>query len=281
MKVRVGDVEIGYDRAGEGEPVLLVMGLATPRIGWFHQFRFLSQSYDVTCFDNRGVGETVFEGPWTMQHMAEDTLGLADAMGYDTFHLIGVSMGGMISQEIVLSHRDRVRSLTLMATTPGGPEAEPMTPEFAQALAISEPMDRMRRTVELTFGERFRRENPEMMELILGATLGGSVGVTPIGAGAAGTAGFLGQVTAVAAWMGAGGAAARLGSIAVPTLVLHGGKDALLPVGNGRILARDIPGARFRIWDDAGHALNAEYPEEVNAEIVAHLEAASTKVGAE
>jgi pimeloyl-ACP methyl ester carboxylesterase len=62
MKIKLGDVEVGYDRAGSGEPVLLVMGLATPRIGWFHQFHYLSQRYDVTSFDNRGVGETVFEG---------------------------------------------------------------------------------------------------------------------------------------------------------------------------------------------------------------------------
>jgi pimeloyl-ACP methyl ester carboxylesterase len=278
MKVRVGDVEFGYDRAGEGEPVLLVMGLATPRIGWFHQFHFLSKAYDVTSFDNRGVGETVFEGPWTMLDMASDAVGLADAMGYERFHLVGISMGGMISQEIVLNHPERVRSLTLMATTPGGPEAVPMTPEYAQALMIPDPMERTRRSIELTFGERFRRENPEMMKLILEATMSGSVGVTPIGAGEIVPMGFIGQVSAVAAWMGAGGSAARLGDIKVSTLVLHGGEDLLLPVGNGKILGRDIPGARLRIWDDAGHALNAEYPDEVNAELIAHLERSSARV---
>lgn len=278
MKIRVGEIEFGYDRAGEGESVLLVMGLATPRIGWFHQFNFLAQAYDVTSFDNRGVGETVFEGAWTMLDMANDAVGLADAMGYDRFHLVGISMGGMISQEIVLSYPERVRSLTLMATTPGGPEAVPMTPEYAQALLIPDPVERARRSVELMFSEKFRRENPEMMELILSATVSGSVGVTPIGAGEVAPMGFLGQVSAVAAWMGAGGSAARLGEIDAPTLVLHGGEDLLLPVGNGRILGRDIPGARMRIWDDAGHALNAEYPDEVNAELVAHLEAASARV---
>lgn len=278
MKVQVGNVEIGYDRAGEGEPVLLVMGLATPRIGWFHQFHFLSQSYDVTSFDNRGVGETVFDGMWTMQDMADDAVGLADAMGYDRFHLVGISMGGMISQELVLNHPDRVRSLTLMATTPGGPEAVPMAPEYAEALMIPDPIARMRRSVELTFSERFRRENPDMMELILKATTSGEVGVTPIGAGEIAPMGFIGQISAVAAWMGAGGAASRLRDIKTQTLVLHGGEDLLLPVGNGKILGRDIPGARLRIWDDAGHALNAEYPDEVNAELVRHLESSSARV---
>ncbi len=275
MKARVGDIEIGYDRAGAGEPVLLVMGLATPRIGWFPQFGVLSQSFDVTSFDNRGVGETSCDGSWTVLDMANDAVGLADAVGYDRFHLVGISMGGMISQEVVLHHPDRVRSLTLMSTTPGGPEAVPMAPEFAEAMMLPDPEQRMRRTVELTFGEKFRLENPEVMELILTATASGAVGVTPIGADAGASAGFFGQVMAVTAWMGSGGAASRLGEIEAPTLVLHGGDDLLLPVGNGKLLARDIPGARMRIWVQAGHALNAECADEVNAELAAHLQASS------
>jgi 3-oxoadipate enol-lactonase len=278
MKTRVGDLEIGYDRAGAGDPVLLVMGLATPRIGWFPQFNALAQSYDVTSFDNRGVGETLFEGSWTVPDMANDAVGLADALGYDRFHLVGISMGGMISQELVLKHPGRVRSLTLIATTPGGPEAVPMSPEFAEAMLLPDPERRMRRTVELTFGEKFRRENPEMMELVMSATMSGSVGVTPIGADYSASAGFFGQVMAVTAWMGLGGAASRLRDIKAPTLVLHGGADLLLPVGNGKLLARDIPGARLRIWDEAGHALNAECADEVNAELIGHLEASSALV---
>src|SRR5687767_4578663 len=156
MKIRIGEIEIGYDRQGSGEPVMLVMGLGTPRIGWFHQFQFLSERYDTMCFDNRGVGETAASSPWTMQDMAADVIGLADEFGHDSFHLVGISMGGMISQEVVLNWPDRVRTLTLMATTPGGPESEPMAAEYAEALTIADPALRMRRTIELTFGERFR-----------------------------------------------------------------------------------------------------------------------------
>jgi pimeloyl-ACP methyl ester carboxylesterase len=274
MKISIGNVEIGYDREGSGEPVMLVMGLGTPRVGWFHQFRFLSEHYDVTCFDNRGVGETLATSPWTMQDMAQDVVALADAVGYETFHLVGVSMGGMISQEVVLTSPDRVRTLTLMATTPGGPEAEPMTAEYAEALIITDPALRMRRTIELTFGEKFRRENPDMMNLILDALTSGSIGATPIGGADFASEGFFGQIAAVMTWMGSGGAASRLRDISVPTLVMHGEADMLLPAGNGRILARDIPGARARFWPEAGHALNAEYPDEVNAELHSHLQGA-------
>jgi pimeloyl-ACP methyl ester carboxylesterase len=274
VRISVGSVEFGYDRAGEGDPVLLVMGLGTPRIGWFPQFGFLSQSYDVTSFDNRGVGETVCEAGWTMQDMAADAIGLADAFGYGRFHLVGISMGGMISQEIALSYPDRVRSLALISTSPGGPEAEAMSPEYAAAMTLPDPAERMRRATELTFGEKFRRENPQMMDLILATLESGAAGVTGIGSSEM-SAGFMGQLMAVVGWMAAGGSASRLADIAIPTLVLHGGDDLLLPVANGRIIARDVPGARLRIWDDAGHALNAEYPEEVNAELVGHFESAA------
>ncbi len=277
MLIKIGDVEYGYDRAGAGEPVLLVMGLGTPRIGWFMQFQFLSQSFDVTSFDNRGVGETACAPGWTMRDMVADAIALADAFGYERFHLCGISMGGMISQEIALTYPDRVRSLTLIATSPGGPESEAMSPEYAAAMAIPDPAERMRKATELTFGAKFRRENPQMMELILTTLSSGVIGATGIGSGDLGE-GFMGQLMAVVGWMGSGGSADRLSQITVPTLVLHGGDDQLLPVANGKIIAQQIPGARLRIWEDGGHALNAEYPDEINAELVAHFEAASARV---
>jgi pimeloyl-ACP methyl ester carboxylesterase len=253
------------------------MGLGTPRIGWFPQFGVLSQRYDVTSYDNRGCGETRAQQPWTVPDMAADAVAIADAMGYDTFHLVGISMGGMIAQEVALSRPERLRSLTLISTTPGGPEAEPMKPEFAEAMAIPDPALRMRTVTALTFGKKFRTEHPEMIDLIVNATSSGDANVSMLGGDQMDT-GFMGQAMAVASWMGQGGTAARLKDIAVPTLVMHGGDDLLLPIGNGKILARDIPGAKSHFWPDAGHALNAEKPDEVNDELTAHFESASARV---
>lgn len=269
------DVEIAYDRQGSGEPILLVMGLGTPRIGWFHQFYALAEHFDVTSYDNRGVGETSYpEGPFTVADMAADALALADALGYETFHLAGISMGGMISQEIALAHPERVRTLTLLATTPGGPEAVPMTPEFAASFAIPDPKERIRRSLELTFGAEFRKHNPELIDMILEVQVG--AGMPMLGAeadtvSAGSMAGFMGQAAAVGNWFFEGGAFDRIGAIDLPTLVLHGGDDQLIPLPNGELLARTIPGARLRTWPLAGHALNAEYPDEVNAELIAHI----------
>jgi pimeloyl-ACP methyl ester carboxylesterase len=153
-----------------------------------------------------------------------------------------------------------------------------MTAEYAQALVTPDPVERARRSIELSFGEKYRCENPEMMELIINAATSGSAGVTPIGPSLDGGAGFIGQATAVARWMLGGGAASRLGRITAPTLVVHGTADLLIPVENGELLARDIPGAVLRIFSDAGHAVNHERAEDVNSEVVAHLEAASAKV---
>src|SRR5438874_873414 len=278
MKIELGGITFGYDRAGSGEPVLLVMGLGTPRIGWFHQFAFLSQAYDVTSFDNRGCGETVFDASWTLQDMAADAIALADAMGYERFHLAGISMGGMISQEIALAYPDRLRSLTLIATCPGGPEAQFMTPEYAAALALPDPKERMRRATELTFGEKFRREQPRMMKLILDALDSGIAIAGAESLAGDASAGFLNQMTAVMGWLQSGGAAAKLKDVRTPTLVMHGGDDLLLPFKNGEVIAREVPEARFRPFPEAGHAMNAEYPDDVNAELVAHLEEASARV---
>ena len=276
MKITVGDIEFGYDRGGSGDPVILVMGLGAPRLGWFPQVAALSQRYDVLTFDNRGIGETRCTGSWTIQDNAADVVALADAFGFERFHLAGISMGGMISQEVVLSYPERVLSVTLMSTSPGGPEAQLMTPEFQAALAEPDPARRTRVVAEATFGRRFRTEYPEMMEMILTGMESGAGGVSPIG-GEMGD-GFMGQVMAAASWMGAGGASARLGEITVPTLVLHGGDDLLIPLSNGEVLARDVPGARSRIWPEAGHALNFEAAEDVNAELVSHFEGASARV---
>ena len=276
MVITVGGIEFGCDRGGSGDPVILVMGLGAPRLGWFPQFAVLSQKYDVVTFDNRGVGETKASAPWTIQDNAADVIAIADELGFERFHLAGISMGGMISQEVVLSYPDRVRSVTLMSTSPGGPEAQMMTPEFQQALAEPDPARRMRVVAEATFGRKFRTEHPEMMEMILTGMESGAAGVSPIG-GEMGE-GFMAQVMAAATWMGASGSSARLKEIEVPTLVLHGGDDLLIPLSNGEVLARDIPGARMRVWPDAGHALNFEAVEDVNAELVSHFEAASARV---
>jgi 3-oxoadipate enol-lactonase len=278
MRTRIKDFDVGYDRAGSGEGVLLVMGLGTTRIGWFNQFRYLSQSYDVTAFDNRGAGETdTPPGQWTMQDLADDVLAVADAMGYERFHLAGVSMGGMISQEVSLAAPERIRSLTLVSTSAGGHEAVLASPEYMAAIMLPDPRERVRRSIELLFGSKYRAEHPEIVDAAVSLALGGGSAVSgPVFEVQPDmSAGFMSQITAIMSWSAAGGTADRLGAITTPTLVMHGGDDLLVPLPNGELLARKIPGARLREWDDAGHALLQEHADEVNEEMGSHLASAS------
>jgi len=273
VKVTIGEVEFGFDRAGSGEAVLLVMGLGTTRVGWFNQFAFLSKSYDVTAYDNRGAGETVAAGSWTMRDMSNDAIAVADAMGYDRFHLLGVSMGGMISQEVALAVPDRIRTLTLISTSPGGPDSVPPSNEYLAAFQLPDPRDRVARSIELLFGPRYRQEHPEIVQAAVALSLGdaGSSGGFSMFDSEANQSGFMTQLTAVMTWTMMGGTSQRLGDVKSPALVLHGGADVLVPVENGKLIAKGIPGSRLRIWDDAGHALIQEHADEVNEELATHL----------
>ena len=116
-KVKVGDIEMNYECQGEGEPVVLVTGFGADLFAWALQVPELSQNYQVYTIDNRGVGDTDKPaGPYTIKMMADDTAGFFDAVGIENAHLVGHSMGGMISQRFALDYPEKLRSLTLAAT---------------------------------------------------------------------------------------------------------------------------------------------------------------------
>ena len=115
--VSVGDIKIFYQDVGEGEPLVLIMGFGGDHMAWALQMADFSAQYRVIAFDNRGVGQSdAPDHPYTIRMMAGDALGLMDALGVDSAHVIGVSMGGMIAQELALARPDRVRSLHLACT---------------------------------------------------------------------------------------------------------------------------------------------------------------------
>src|SRR3989449_9931559 len=106
-----------YAEAGAGEPLVLIMGFGGDHLAWGFQMPAFTQAYRVIAFDNRGAGQTdAPDRPYTTRMMADDTAGLMEALGIDRAHVVGVSMGGMIAQELALNHSDRVRSLHLGCT---------------------------------------------------------------------------------------------------------------------------------------------------------------------
>ena len=168
-KVKVGDVNIYYEIHGTGEPLVLIQGLGEDSSGWSRIMPLLSRHYRVIAFDNRGVGQSDKpDVPYSIDIMANDLAGLLDAIGVQTAHVLGISMGGTIAQSFVLNHPDRVISLILGCTICGGPHAIGMEgtknavdPERLQTVP---PEERARLRFLAIYGQEFIDRNPEFIQ---------------------------------------------------------------------------------------------------------------------
>src|SRR5688572_23848333 len=126
MLVTNQNIRLRYDLTGAGPAVLLIMGLGLPAAAWWRSIPVLNRSLRVIAFDNRGSGGSDRPpGPYSMADMATDAAAVLDAAGVEHAHVYGISMGGMIAQELALRHARRVRSLVLGASSPGGRAATP------------------------------------------------------------------------------------------------------------------------------------------------------------
>ncbi|HZP43356.1 MAG TPA: alpha/beta fold hydrolase [Candidatus Binatia bacterium] len=271
--VRVGDVELYYEEHGHGDPLLLVMGLAADSTAWLFQVPAFSERYRTIVFDNRGVGRSSKPpGPYTIHQMADDAVGLFDALGVDRAHVVGVSMGGMIAQEMALRHPARVRGLVLACTYPE-PDAEierarrfsisqfggSVTAEGETRIDISalDPMMFFQHLLPRVFNQSYLdRELPKLLQIFSGALQWGFS-----------MQAILGQVEAVMGHR----ATDRLHQIGSPTLVITGDADLLIPPANSEILARHIPGAKLVKVPGGSHGFNFETPDVFNREVLDFL----------
>ena len=137
---------IWYEVVGSGDPVLMLMGFGMRGLVWRPQVEDLKLHHAVATYDNRGLGQTPFpEKPFTLVDMANDALEVADSLGWERFHAVGVSMGGMVAQELAIRHPGRLKSLSLLATQPGGPRAVvPPVRSFPRLLLIGVAPERFR-----------------------------------------------------------------------------------------------------------------------------------------
>src|ERR1700680_250647 len=135
--VSVGEIELAYERSGAGPPLLLIMGMSGTALHWGEPFlHALRRDFEVIVYDHRGVGaSTRLDGPITTAQLAEDAVGLLTALGIETAHIVGISMGGMIAQELALAYPERVRTLTLGCTYCGGEGSSLSPPEVLQRLS--------------------------------------------------------------------------------------------------------------------------------------------------
>ena len=244
-----------YVEAGTGDPVVLVMGLGGDHLAWGLQIPAFAARYRVIAFDNRGVGQTdAPDIPYTTAMMADDTVGLLDALGIERAHVCGVSMGGMIAQEIALRHPARVRTLQLHATL-ARPDAYMKTlVEAWRKVRVALGRDEAARVLALwLFAPCSYEERPEFVELVLQNAIANPHPQS--------LTGYLRQGDAVLGH----DTLERLDQLRCPTLVSVADQDVLVPPRFSHAIAQRVPGAELKTIADAGHAYMWEKPDAFNA----------------
>ncbi len=284
-RVRANQLDFAYDTfsrspaLGEGDPLFLVMGIGAQRIFWPDGLcrALVERGFDVVRFDNRDVGEStkmddletpsVLESlaalargkavlaPYTLDHMADDTVGIIEALGYQSAHVCGASMGGMIAQTVAIRHPQRIRSLVSIMSSTGNPALPPANATVQAALIAPAPWDvdgyaEHAVSVWRTIGSPgFRYDENNVRER---ARLAFERGVSPKG--------FSRQLAAILAH---GNRKPALASVTTPTLVIHGDADGLVPPTGGIDTAEAIPNAELMMIPGMGHDLPEELWDQI------------------
>ncbi|MEA1959019.1 MAG: alpha/beta fold hydrolase [Chloroflexota bacterium] len=273
-RARVNDISISYTERGQGEALVLIMGLGASKDSWFMNMPTLGKYYRVIAFNSRGVGRTArLDEPYSVYRMAEDTVGLLDFLGIDRAHFVGVSLGSMIAQEIAISFPQRVGRLVLAAATAGMNESvnyefwESKSAELRESTGLGEDFNErirsdaenvdvkgmMTRFTALAFGRRVFR-----IPMVLGARWYFKQG---------GFSGVIDQLRAVSTY----NTIDRLDRIQSPTLVMAGTHDKIVPIEFSRVVAERIPGARMLEFEGGSHSFFMEMSRRFNKEVVDFL----------
>jgi pimeloyl-ACP methyl ester carboxylesterase len=272
-RARANGIELCYDTFGDpgAPPLVLVMGLAAQMIAWDDEFcaQLAERGYRVIRFDNRDIGlSTRFDAagipdvgaalaaalqgkpvaaPYRLDDMAQDVVGLLDALGIERTHLVGASMGGAIGQTLAIRHPERLRTLTSIMATTGAPNLPPPTPEAMAVLLKPTPtsldayLESYAQTWKVLRAGSFPLDEARDEAR---ARQNHARGLNP--------AGVARQLVAILA---SGSRQEALAAVRVPTLVLHGDIDPLVPLACGVDTARSIPGANLVVIEGMGHAL--------------------------
>jgi len=265
--VDVDGRRLHYIRQGTGEPLLLIQGMSANHLHWGDDFLgLLRDDFDLIAYDHRGIGHSDRVGePFTIAQLAQDASGVLDALDLESAHVMGISMGGMVAQELVLAQPERVRTLTLGCTYCGGEGSR--TTDVAIVQRLGELFMTGRTEEALRYGFQVNvspayAQDPAHYEQVarIAAELPASLDILML------------QMQAIAAH----DTSERLAGVSIPTLVVHGSEDQMLPADNGRMIAERIPGARLEMLEGVGHAFWWERPEQVAQMLREHAATAAT-----
>jgi len=254
---------VHYVRRGEGEPLLLIQGMSGNHLAWGEPFLGeLERDFDIVAYDHRGVGHSSpVTGPFTVTELADDAAALIEALGWPSAHVVGISMGGMVAQELALRHPDRIRTLTLGCTYCGGEgsalASNQVSTKLAEAMLSGDPDRAIATAYEVNVSSGYGADRSAYATFYEMATaLPTAVPVIML------------QLQAIQEH----DTLDRLGEIRAPTLVIHGTVDEMLPYANAVLIASRIPNAHLETLEDVGHMFWWEQPQRSAAAIRALVE---------
>jgi len=259
MKILANDIQINYELTGQTEApvVMLSHSLASSMVMWNPQLESLESHFKVLRYDMRGHGASEApDGAYTLELLAEDAVALLDALGIDTVHFVGLSIGGMIGQDLALNHADRLKSLALCDTSAIMPdEAQPILQERIAVARANGMADQVDGTLERWFTPQYLKENPPEVEMIRQ-----QIAATPL-------AGYLGCSAA----LGGLKYLERLPEIKLATLIMVGEEDPGTPVAASEAIHERIAGSQLVILPSARHLSNIEQAEAFNQSLLNFL----------
>ncbi len=259
--IKAGNINLNYDTYGDGEPLLLIMGFGMSGAGWLPSLPFFT-GFKSIYFDNRGTGlSDKPEGIYTVEGMADDASNLLRALGIAKAKVFGVSMGGMIAQELVLRHPEQVTKVVLGCTMAGGATAKMASPEIleklmtANKIMATDPEKGFDILLPAIMPPEFVAQHPEIKPMMVAAAK--MLPPTPAETADRAMAGIQ-QFNAYD----------RLGQIKCPVLIVHGDKDVLVLPENAKLIKSKIPQAEMYMIPGAGHAFQAADPVGIHQKIV-------------
>lgn len=249
--IKLNDLTMYYEIHGSGEPLIFIAGFSSDHTVWDAIIDHFKQDWQVIVFDNRGAGSsTVTDGPYSIDQMADDVVGLCAGLGISNAHFVGNSMGGFILQSLAYRYPHLVKSATI------GNSAAQIKCGFhiyiqaqLELIKASAPMASLiKASFAWVFSYRFLTQG-DMFDMMLQLQLNNPNPFT--------IKGYEGQFAALDAF----DARDWLAKIRLPTLVLASDKDLILPEAMGRYICEQIPNARWHCFEDCGHLPQIEYPE--------------------
>jgi pimeloyl-ACP methyl ester carboxylesterase len=258
----VNDIDIYYKIHGSGPPLVLIMGLRRNAEWWHRQIPELSKHFTIIAFDNRGAGRSDKpEMDYSIRLFADDTAGLMNFLRIPKAHILGISMGGYIAQELAINHPDKVNGLILGCTSCGGSRAVSMSEERIEKFAANKgltPEQILRKDMDLYFSDRFVREHPERIEEFVNISFRY---YQPADA-------FFRQLNACLNH----DTVDRVSEVSSPTLIMTGDDDHLVPSENSLILKELMPEADLELFPGCRHCFFMEEASKFNRCVVRFLQ---------